>query len=206
MYLGKPSTLPPENSVTLTHVNSILHLLAANELCILKRFVNKWKSLVREKRAASTLQKFVRYRLELRDISCRILQRFMLCFGLKRSVPCSVCSKSMLPNRKPRLKCNCGESQYCSRVCQRVHWEGGHRQTHHRASRKTKQKMVEIRIKSCSFCNKRKSAEHDIKGRCSRCQSVYYCDATCQKNHWPTHKLICKRVTKKKQKQKQESK
>jgi hypothetical protein len=27
---------------------------------------------------------------------------------------------------------------------------------------------------------------------CKSCMQVKYCDATCQKNHWPTHKAACK--------------
>lgn len=29
--------------------------------------------------------------------------------------------------------------------------------------------------------------------KCQRCESVYYCDKACQKAHWPTHKLVCKK-------------
>lgn len=31
---------------------------------------------------------------------------------------------------------------------------------------------------------------------CSRCRGVYYCDTTCQKVNWPTHKLVCKATVK----------
>jgi hypothetical protein len=27
--------------------------------------------------------------------------------------------------------------------------------------------------------------------KCSGCRSAYYCDAACQKQHWPQHKLVC---------------
>jgi hypothetical protein len=29
--------------------------------------------------------------------------------------------------------------------------------------------------------------------RCSRCKFAYYCSAECQKDHWPLHKLSCKK-------------
>ncbi|KAJ8516899.1 hypothetical protein ONZ45_g5832 [Pleurotus djamor] len=32
--------------------------------------------------------------------------------------------------------------------------------------------------------------------RCSGCASYFYCDAVCQKSHWPSHKRICKRWNK----------
>ena len=37
----------------------------------------------------------------------------------------------------------------------------------------------------CSYCGK------DGLVRCSRCR-IWYCGETCQKNHWPKHKLECR--------------
>lgn len=28
--------------------------------------------------------------------------------------------------------------------------------------------------------------------RCERCKNIFYCNVTCQKAHWPAHKLVCK--------------
>lgn len=33
----------------------------------------------------------------------------------------------------------------------------------------------------------------DAKGRCSKCKSVYFCNADCQKKCWPVHKKHCGR-------------
>lgn len=30
--------------------------------------------------------------------------------------------------------------------------------------------------------------------RCSRCKAALYCNGTCQKQHWPTHSKVCKRI------------
>jgi MYND finger len=41
----------------------------------------------------------------------------------------------------------------------------------------------------CAICKKQ------TKTRCSRCSAVYYCSATCQRTHWPTHRTVCKPPT-----------
>jgi hypothetical protein len=43
--------------------------------------------------------------------------------------------------------------------------------------------------KVCASC---KTDNPEVQ-RCSRCQHVYYCNVTCQKMDWPTHKLYCSR-------------
>lgn len=40
----------------------------------------------------------------------------------------------------------------------------------------------------CSFCTKRASEK---LSRCGRCKIAKYCDKTCQKRAWPTHKVNC---------------
>ena len=44
--------------------------------------------------------------------------------------------------------------------------------------------------KKCENCGKYSS---DAKN-CARCKKVCYCDKTCQKKHWPKHKLECKHL------------
>ncbi len=41
---------------------------------------------------------------------------------------------------------------------------------------------------TCSFCNKPCK-----QLKCAGCKKVCYCDAECQKKHWPIHKIICKK-------------
>lgn len=36
------------------------------------------------------------------------------------------------------------------------------------------------------------ATEADITKRCSRCKVVFYCSASHQTAHWPSHKLDCK--------------
>lgn len=41
-------------------------------------------------------------------------------------------------------------------------------------------------VNRCGFCSKDSANQ-----RCSRCKEVFYCDATCQKEHWQDHKVYC---------------
>lgn len=42
--------------------------------------------------------------------------------------------------------------------------------------------------KNCFVCARGDTKMH----RCSRCQSVYYCSAQCQKQDWAAHKQVCR--------------
>lgn len=44
--------------------------------------------------------------------------------------------------------------------------------------------------KVCSCCLK--VQDKDNHSKCSNCRIAVYCDAKCQKEHWPIHKFICK--------------
>ncbi|KAI0697305.1 hypothetical protein C8T65DRAFT_26176 [Cerioporus squamosus] len=41
---------------------------------------------------------------------------------------------------------------------------------------------------ACSWCSCRTAKVR----KCSRCQDAWYCDAQCQRAHWPQHKLVCR--------------
>lgn len=43
----------------------------------------------------------------------------------------------------------------------------------------------------CGFCKKLLLN----KNKCGNCEAVFYCDAKCQKEDWPTHQLSCKKVS-----------
>jgi hypothetical protein len=45
---------------------------------------------------------------------------------------------------------------------------------------------------TCAVCDA-SSREKELK-RCAACQAVWYCDAEHQKQHWKTHKAICKLI------------
>jgi hypothetical protein len=44
---------------------------------------------------------------------------------------------------------------------------------------------------NCFFCDKLSPPNH-----CGRCKVAFYCDSTCQRSHWPLHKLVCTRFAK----------
>ena len=44
-----------------------------------------------------------------------------------------------------------------------------------------------IQQKQCGSCKK----ALEKVSRCGRCKIEYYCNAVCQKSHWPTHKKVC---------------
>ena len=46
----------------------------------------------------------------------------------------------------------------------------------------------------CNNCCKI-GVEHGQLKRCSRCQSVWYCSAQCQKGHWSEHKVLCHAIS-----------
>lgn len=45
-------------------------------------------------------------------------------------------------------------------------------------------------LRRCACCDKKAAPEKELK-RCTRCKSVFYCDATCQRGHWKDHKVSC---------------
>ena len=48
-------------------------------------------------------------------------------------------------------------------------------------------------VKTCLACGKL-----GVKSLCSRCRSVSFCGAACQKAAWPGHKKECKRIVREK--------
>lgn len=52
----------------------------------------------------------------------------------------------------------------------------------------------------CTTCG-----EKGAEKRCSICKAVIYCDQTCQKMHWFTHKKVCKTFQEQREKQEEEA-
>jgi hypothetical protein len=51
-------------------------------------------------------------------------------------------------------------------------------------------------VRQCSYCNKIEAEERLTQPkftllRCGRCNSAYYCNPTCQREHWSKHKAAC---------------
>nr|XP_005162176.1 ubiquitin carboxyl-terminal hydrolase 19 isoform X2 [Danio rerio] len=49
-----------------------------------------------------------------------------------------------------------------------------------------------IPITKCAGCLKPPASDDEKLKRCTRCYRVGYCNQTCQKNHWPSHKTMCR--------------
>ncbi|XP_051516081.1 ubiquitin carboxyl-terminal hydrolase 19-like isoform X4 [Myxocyprinus asiaticus] len=47
-------------------------------------------------------------------------------------------------------------------------------------------------ITKCAGCMKPPASEEEKLKRCTRCYRVGYCNQACQRNHWPTHKTLCR--------------
>jgi hypothetical protein len=45
-------------------------------------------------------------------------------------------------------------------------------------------------LRRCANCDKKAAPGKELK-RCTRCKSTFYCDAACQRGHWPDHKISC---------------
>ena len=89
---------------------------------------------------------------------------------------CANCKKAQ-PNLK---KCGaCDKVQYCSKECQRAHWN------EHKSNCKQSSTVPTATQTSCAQCKKQ-----CICTPCS-CRSVFYCSAECQRLDWPLHKDKC---------------
>jgi len=47
-----------------------------------------------------------------------------------------------------------------------------------------------VALMNCAGCGSTESAIGDYKS-CSRCEKIFYCTKTCQKNNWKAHKKVC---------------
>ncbi|XP_072552164.1 ubiquitin carboxyl-terminal hydrolase 19 isoform X2 [Salminus brasiliensis] len=67
----------------------------------------------------------------------------------------------------------------------------------------TKEKVVLLRvhqrlqvpsipIPKCAACQKPPLSDDEKLKRCTRCYRVGYCNQACQRNHWPSHKALCR--------------
>jgi hypothetical protein len=43
---------------------------------------------------------------------------------------------------------------------------------------------------ACAACSRRGSRQHKLR-LCRGCRAVRYCDADCQRAHWPEHRRDC---------------
>ena len=95
---------------------------------------------------------------------------------MPRFSDCWRCGKSSVTVACP----SCNVAKYCSNKC---------KENDIARHNDAECRPISI-IKRCSSCSKTGSSLQT----CNGCYQAFYCDANCQKNHWPGHKVECKRV------------
>ena len=55
----------------------------------------------------------------------------------------------------------------------------------------TMNNLVDTMVHCCADCGSMAEVDMALKA-CKSCMLVRYCNANCQRNHWPTHKTACK--------------
>jgi hypothetical protein len=89
----------------------------------------------------------------------------------------------------------CNGIYYCSVSCQHNHWQA-HKPAYKKQSNRNKQQdkfLCSCGNPECPNLNTGSNSELSL---CSRCNGIYYCSASCQHNHWQTHKPACKKQSK----------
>ena len=87
-----------------------------------------------------------------------------------------------------QLCSSCEMTRYCSTACQKAHFEAHKLDC---VAMKKRREGLEKSRKSCSECG-----NLPLDGRtlmlCGRCKLTRYCDISCQRAHWASHKQQCK--------------
>ncbi|XP_022107997.1 uncharacterized protein LOC110988607 isoform X2 [Acanthaster planci] len=90
------------------------------------------------------------------------------------------CWRCAKPLPQQAVKCSmCPLAEYCSRDCLQQD--------------RVRHGSVDCRVfgtKRCKQCGKQ-----DKLKECAACSNAWYCNAACQQQHWPIHKIDCKQIT-----------
>mmetsp|Transcript_16711 Transcript_16711/g.47984 ORF Transcript_16711/g.47984 Transcript_16711/m.47984 type:complete len:445 (-) Transcript_16711:31-1365(-) len=111
---------------------------------------------------------------------------------------CSAC-KNAGDSLKKCTACKC--VWYCDVSCQKAHRKA-HKKDCKRIAKVLKE-QTDDKVKSSSadddnfqdemFCSACGKSDGDLKG-CNSCRCIRYCSSSCQRAHWKTHKVECKRI------------
>jgi hypothetical protein len=125
---------------------------------------------------------------------------------------CVVCGQSTDDNGKRYCgRCKDKYTRYCSKVCQRIHWKGGHKAncvaadaTSDMEGKEYSKQFRDSIIVAVSEEQLRRKKEAKKKCGNSKCKNtqdltrcsiknciVHYCSKGCQTTHWPDHKPRC---------------
>jgi hypothetical protein len=108
---------------------------------------------------------------------------------------CASCGAAAAPSA-----CNgCHAVRYCDAACQRAHWKPAHkvacaglkaeREQRERWAAQARRAMT--LATTCAACTCIFSPQGNYCA-CAACQSEFYCSTSCQRAHWPAHKVECK--------------
>ena len=102
---------------------------------------------------------------------------------------CNSCTAWETPDGGDLLKCPCRTAFYCSKECQRSHWE---------VHKKVCPGAVGGNpMQSCNSCTAFERPDGGDLLKCS-CRTAFYCTKECQRSHWMGHKQVCPDFAKKK--------
>lgn len=128
---------------------------------------------------------------------CNILCSFK-CYILRKRQATILCNNCNRPNSsKERYNCgDCGSAIYCSRDCQKEHYQKEHKNDCPIFATEFRNFMIDNNAKEiCYNCFKQSTKGFQ---QCSGCKVVVYCSEICQKAHWKSeHKKQCKELQKK---------
>ena len=100
----------------------------------------------------------------------------------KYGATCTYCLKADTPGTK-NLICPCQRAFYCSKECQRNHWD-----EHKIVCSRYQENLNSRETKSCDECGKEVT-----KGKIKNCpcKKAFYCSKGCQTASWKEHRKVC---------------
>lgn len=89
---------------------------------------------------------------------------------------------------------------FCISVISKILRQNSSDPAHHallaEALQRERAHLQTLAVHTCATpgCNIRTHHVFSQLRKCKRCRAVYYCGAECQAQHWPTHRLLCRRA------------
>lgn len=136
---------------------------------------NAYRKQERLSEAAPYFRKLLEY--ELRNNLDFEHQEFLFLLNWINLQPTPASVRNLTQNQIMKLLNKLGEMEKSSAMSEMI-----------AAEQQNLQKRVALM--KCAGCGTTESAIGDYKS-CSRCEKVFYCTKSCQKDHWKAHKKVC---------------